>query len=966
MRVKKIGWILDYETRSRAEISWGAYRYAIDPSTEATCLAMAPVYMTDTAEFEVGFEEIKKWDFRKEYDPFEFDILPNEMLFSHNAMFEYYITNEVMHRKHGAAKVKISQLYCTATLCSVNGLPHKLSEAGKAAGVETEKDIEGNRLVIKMCKPDKDGNFPYSDEMMDRVVQYCDGDIITTGQLLNKLTPFTEQELAHCHMSFTIDDRGIPLDMELATNARDMVDMEKERIGKLVPINLKSVKQVKEYAADRGLIMESTDADHIQKYLKMDLVPELRTVLEAKALGVGSASVAKFEAMVNSVGFDGRLRSNYRHHGAMRTGRYTANGVQVTNLPRGAGYTHSLVPELREMIKAKDMDGLAMLTDNRPIDALVGCVRSVIAAPDDHIFVQRDLSAIEARGVLWAADAPGIKVFTDFDKGIGEEPYMIMAKKLNPNKPDRFMGKQNVLSCVAEGTPVLTDKGWVAIEDVTDTHKVFDGDEFVSCEGSVYNGDKPVACDYWLPITEDHKVLHEGGWDECQNLNQKTFTSACKLATLKLLKFIEVSEEGLKESPPDVVAAMSHLLTSGMSLLVGQPGAMRVLNESPVTRNLSTQVFSRRRNSRECGLVESLPSTAGVTNLRIKAITAMEDEVLRLVLQHAQNFSSISGRLMDLTTLLWNSTGSTTTGGTVQEIFGWLLEVSKSVTDQTQEKSTTMEKNSALQTFTKSIVHRISAALQYIGNFTMGSAPKPLFGTKRIARVHDVKNAGPNHRFMIMTGQGPLIVHNCGYGVGKNAFIQLCDGYGKVISEKEAEDCINLYKQYFPEVVQFWKDVEAAGLSAIQHLGRVTEVSNRNCKVRFTMKGRNLQMKLPSGRILTYWGARAIPGKYGEVISFMSKSVTGWHRNTVWGGAMTGHIVQGFCNCILRDIMMRMEAEGIPVIMHVHDEVVTMTKLSEAESCFNRLESIMKTPPAWAKGLPIQSAGWINKFYIKD
>jgi len=27
---------------------------------------------------------------------------------------------------------------------------------------------------------------------------------------------------------------------------------------------------------------------------------------------------------------------------------------------------------------------------------------------------------------------------------------------------------------------------------------------------------------------------------------------------------------------------------------------------------------------------------------------------------------------------------------------------------------------------------------------------------------------------------------------------------------------------------------------------------------------------------------------------------------------------------------------------------------------------IMKTPPAWAKGLPVESAGCINPWYLKD
>ena len=35
-------------------------------------------------------------------------------------------------------------------------------------------------------------------------------------------------------------------------------------------------------------------------------------------------------------------------------------------------------------------------------------------------------------------------------------------------------------------------------------------------------------------------------------------------------------------------------------------------------------------------------------------------------------------------------------------------------------------------------------------------------------RVYDISNAGPRHRFTIVTAAGPLIVHNCSYGMGGN------------------------------------------------------------------------------------------------------------------------------------------------------------------------------------------------------
>lgn len=655
--VLRVGWLLDYETRSRKPINHGTHVYATDPSTEVLCFAMAPVYLTKDTKFFVDRENMVVWDSRTDYDPFELDIEEGDTLFAFNAMFEYYILNEIMVKKFGAAPVKIENLYCLAALASYNGLPAKLSETSKALPLTCPKDMEGHKVMMAMCKPNSKGEFPYSDEMHDRLIQYCKVDILSEAELLETLDPFSKEELDFCINSFKIDDSGIPLDMGMVKAADEIVEEERARIGKLVPINLKSHVQIKKYAAERGLEMASTDADHVQKYLKMKLDPEVRTMLEAKALGIGSSSVSKFSAMLNCVSADGRLRSNYRHHGAMRTGRYTAGGVQVTNLPRGEKYTQDLVPELREMIRAKDIDGLHMLTDGRPMDALKGCVRSSIASPEGYTYVQRDLSAIEARGVLWVAGADGLSVFTDFDKGIGDEPYMIFAKKLNPENPDRFMGKQGILST--------------------------------------------------------------------------------------------------------------------------------------------------------------------------------------------------------------------------------------------------------------------------------------------------------------------------GYGIGKKAFISLCEGYGKNISETEAEICLDLYKEMFPEVPAFWKLVEGAAKNAIEYPGSVSTVETPTNPVKFTMQGKNLKMKLPSGRVLTYFDARLDEGDYGPQITYMTSGTeggknVGWHRTRAWGGSMTGHIVQGFSSCILRHILRELDRAGIPATMHVHDEAVVMVKDEDVESCFNLMGDIMKAPPTWAKGLPIQSAGWKGKFYIKD
>ena len=66
--------------------------------------------------------------------------------------------------------------------------------------------------------------------------------------------------------------------------------------------------------------------------------------------------------------------------------------------------------------------------------------------------------------------------------------------------------------CLAKGTQVLTREGWTKIEDVAPNTEVWDGIEWVKCDGSVYNGDKLVIELAGVTMTPDHEVLTDEGW----------------------------------------------------------------------------------------------------------------------------------------------------------------------------------------------------------------------------------------------------------------------------------------------------------------------------------------------------------------------------------------------------------------------------------------------------------------------
>ena len=66
--------------------------------------------------------------------------------------------------------------------------------------------------------------------------------------------------------------------------------------------------------------------------------------------------------------------------------------------------------------------------------------------------------------------------------------------------------------CVAEGSLVLTDSGLIPIEKITKSHRLWDGENWVSHRGIIYKGIKEVIEYEGLTATPEHLVRTEEGW----------------------------------------------------------------------------------------------------------------------------------------------------------------------------------------------------------------------------------------------------------------------------------------------------------------------------------------------------------------------------------------------------------------------------------------------------------------------
>lgn len=220
---------------------------------------------------------------------------------------------------------------------------------------------------------------------------------------------------------------------------------------------------------------------------------------------------------------------------------------------------------------------------------------------------------------------------------------------------------------------------------------------------------------------------------------------------------------------------------------------------------------------------------------------------------------------------------------------------------------------------------------------------------------------------------GKAVILGCGYGMGKVKFKGTCASWGIDIEEGTAEAAVKAYRAKYKSVVEMWYKQEDAARNSILNPGSVHPCG----KVVWGLdpKREFLVCKLPSGRHLRYYhpSVKPIITPYGEKqeIHYWCAGLGGkLEENKTYGGSLVENITQATARDIMANGMLNAEAAGFPVILTVHDELVTeIIDLEEGpewqDAELDALVKAMCNLPAWAEGLPIAAEGWVGFRYRK-
>jgi DNA polymerase len=160
--------------------------------------------------------------------------------------------------------------------------------------------------------------------------------------------------------------------------------------------------------------------------------------------------------------------------------------------------------------------------------------------------------------------------------------------------------------------------------------------------------------------------------------------------------------------------------------------------------------------------------------------------------------------------------------------------------------------------------------------------------------------------------------------------------------------------------VRFWPALEN-GLRRALRTGQRIILNNIAAEV----SAGTLYLTLPSGRRLAYPQACLVPGKHlgTAQIVFKDNARGGWSDQRGWFGSFTENVVQAVARDLLAAAMLRLEAAGYLIVLHVHDEAVCEVKKGFGSA--DEFLRLMTTLPDWAAGLPIAAKAWTRTCYAK-
>ena len=177
-------------------------------------------------------------------------------------------------------------------------------------------------------------------------------------------------------------------------------------------------------------------------------------------------------------------------------------------------------------------------------------------------------------------------------------------------------------------------------------------------------------------------------------------------------------------------------------------------------------------------------------------------------------------------------------------------------------------------------------------------------------------------------------------------------------SDFEIKADIEKWRRAHPRIVKFWHDLARCIRIAIKTGQSVYVGTPPVLPITAHFEAGNLYLTLPSGRAITYPEAHLVPSKfegYPPDVAFKDNARRQWKDVRGWHGTFTENVVQGTARDILVAAIARMEARGLPVVLHVHDDLVVEAPIGAVSP--EEFQRLALEPVPWAARTAVSRQG---------
>jgi DNA polymerase len=228
-----------------------------------------------------------------------------------------------------------------------------------------------------------------------------------------------------------------------------------------------------------------------------------------------------------------------------------------------------------------------------------------------------------------------------------------------------------------------------------------------------------------------------------------------------------------------------------------------------------------------------------------------------------------------------------------------------------------------------------------------------LFATKQdvyrhmasnIFSVYDINKVTPEQRFI-----GKTTVLGAGYGMGGIKFQAQLSTMGKDVDLDMCKFIIKQYRAANPNIAKWWNHLTLA--------------------LDFMMQNKELDIDSVGVLKLEPFTGISLPNglmqNYPELARHSNGDYTYQTRmgpNKIYGGKVAENLCQAVARCIIGEQIIQIE-KRYRVVLTVHDAIACVVSEDEAHEARAYIEECMRTPPAWAQGLPLDCESGMARNY---